>query len=265
MTDDIAFERLARDWLEIGPVDAPDRVVGAALLAIDTTSQERDLRIPWRFPDMPMTLRVAAAAVVIAVLGGGALMILRPAANDGGIGGTPTPSPSPSPSPTAAPSMPPPLSGTFTSSRNGISIDYPAGWATQAATQPWTTSFWPPFRDPAGDFMYDESVAGHLFIALASKPLSGTAGDQWAADTVALDDCAPSEPVTIDGASGRVSFECNVAAVALDGRGYVIVLYASGDEPWLDEMYDRAWFEQLLTTIDLRPEDAASASPSPAQ
>ncbi len=70
-------------------------------------------------------------------------------------------------------------------------------------------------------------------------------------------------PVTIDGAKGLVGVECNFAAVALDGRGYVVVLYTSGDEPNL-EAYDRAWFEQLLTTIHLSPQDAASASPSAA-
>ena len=106
MTDDNAFDRVARDWLEIGPVDAPDRVVGSALLEIETTSQERDLRIPWRFHHMSMTLRVAAAAILIAVLGGGALMVLRPAANDGGVGGSPpTPSPSPSPAPRRRPRL----------------------------------------------------------------------------------------------------------------------------------------------------------------
>ena len=51
-------------------------------------------------------------------------------------------------------------------------------------------------------------------------------------------------PVTIDGAKGLVGVECNFAAVALDGRGYVVVLYTSGDEPDL-EAYDRAWFERL--------------------
>ena len=123
---------------------------------------------------------------------------------------------------------------------------------------------WPPFEDPAGDFMFDRSLTDHLFIALASQPLGGKTGDRWAADTLAADGCAPTEPVTIDGASGRVGVDCDFAAVALDGRGYVVVLYTSGDGPGLDQAYDRAWFEHLLTTIDLRPEDAASASPSAA-
>jgi hypothetical protein len=56
---------------------------------------------------------------------------------------------------------------------------------------------------------------------------------------------------------------CDAAAVAVDGRGYLIGLYLSPDEPWLGDLYDRAWFEQVLATIDLRPEDAIDPSPSP--
>ena len=48
MNDDRSLERAARSWLEAGPTQAPDRAVEAALLQIETTSQERDLRIPWR-------------------------------------------------------------------------------------------------------------------------------------------------------------------------------------------------------------------------
>ena len=99
---------------------------------------------------------------------------------------------------------------------------------------------------PTGDVMYDRSLADHLFIAMASQPLAGKTGDEWAADALAADGCVSTEPVTVDGASGLVGVECNVAAVALDGRGYLVVFYTSGDEPWLGEVYDRAWFEQLL-------------------
>src|SRR5262245_40966298 len=52
MTDDRSLERAARSWLEIGPTTAPDRPVDAALLRIQSTPQERDLRIPWRKPAM---------------------------------------------------------------------------------------------------------------------------------------------------------------------------------------------------------------------
>ena len=96
MSDDRRFERDARAWLEIGPTDAPDRVVQAALIEIDTTSQERDFGVPWRLPIMSMTSRLAAAAVVVVVAVGVAFVFFRPGASDVG-------SPSPSPQVTAAP------------------------------------------------------------------------------------------------------------------------------------------------------------------
>ena len=56
MTDDRsidrALERAARSWIEEGPTRAPDRPVDAALSRIQTTNQERDLRILWRLPTM---------------------------------------------------------------------------------------------------------------------------------------------------------------------------------------------------------------------
>lgn len=98
MNDEQRFARAARTWLEDGPVQAPDRAVDGALERIMLTTQERDLRVPWRFPKMPMLLRVAAAAIVIAVVAGGALFLTRgPEAP--GIASQPTPSPSATPSP----------------------------------------------------------------------------------------------------------------------------------------------------------------------
>ena len=90
MSDDRLFERNARAWLERGPADAPDRVVEAALLAIQKTSQERDLWIPWRLPTMNQVTRLATVVVsAIAVVG--ALFVLR---GQGSSVGLPTATPS---------------------------------------------------------------------------------------------------------------------------------------------------------------------------
>jgi len=112
MTDDRSIERAARSWLEAGPTQAPSRAVEAALLRIETTPQERDLRIPWRFSAMPMPARVAVAAVIGVLFVGGAVFMLgrpgQPAV--GGPGPSPSvsaaPSPTPSPSPAARISAP---------------------------------------------------------------------------------------------------------------------------------------------------------------
>ena len=103
MNDEQRFDRTARTWLEDGPTRAPDRPVAAALAAISTTSQERDLRVPWRFTDMPMLLRAAAAVIAVAVIGGGALFLLR-SPDAPGVAGQPTPSPTPTTAPSPSPS-----------------------------------------------------------------------------------------------------------------------------------------------------------------
>ena len=76
MTDDLRFERLARDWLEQGPVEAPADVVRAAFIEIDTTRQERYPRIPWRRLTAGSGA-VATAAAVLLLVAGGALNPLR--------------------------------------------------------------------------------------------------------------------------------------------------------------------------------------------
>ena len=109
MTDDRSLERAARSWLEIGPTEAPDRAMEAALLRIQTTPQERDLRIPWRFLTMTTPARVATAAVIGVLVVGGALFILgRPGQSDiGGPGPTATSTPSTSPTPVPSASASP--------------------------------------------------------------------------------------------------------------------------------------------------------------
>lgn len=100
MSDDRLFERNAQAWLETGPSTAPRRVVDAALLAIETTSQQRDLRAPWRLPKLTLNTRFAvAAAVGLLVVGAGVLILRNPHSQIG--------QPSPSPSPTASPGSSP--------------------------------------------------------------------------------------------------------------------------------------------------------------
>ena len=70
MTDDRTLERAARSWIEVGPTQAPEEAVDAALLRIQTTPQERDL-VPWRFPTMTPALRLALlVGATVAVLAG---------------------------------------------------------------------------------------------------------------------------------------------------------------------------------------------------
>jgi hypothetical protein len=101
MSDDPTFDRTARIWLEDGPGEAPDDVIQAALLAIETTPMERDLRIPWRFP--PMIRSSFAAVAIVAVVAVGGVAIWRNQSSTPTAGGT-TPTANPSLSASAAPS-----------------------------------------------------------------------------------------------------------------------------------------------------------------
>jgi hypothetical protein len=107
MSDDAAFERATSDWLEAGSDRTPPEVLDAVLLAVRTTPQERDLRIPWMVTPMPTYLRLVAAVAIVAIAGVTGLTYLngRPELGAGG-GAMPSPTqlPTPSPSPTAEPS-----------------------------------------------------------------------------------------------------------------------------------------------------------------
>jgi hypothetical protein len=275
MTANDSLERQVADYYATeAPQRAPDWVLRTALETIDNTQQRRVfIRAPWRFPNMNTFAKVAIAAVIVIAVGAVGLSFLRPA-SPSGVGVQPTASPSPSPStpsptPSASPVVPPALTETFTSTRHGFSISYPTGWVSRPATDPWTTSF-PNFGSTAGDVIYDPDLQDHLFLLVASQPLAGTSGAQWVDDLLTglegAGECsAPIEPVTIDGTQGRL---CDsYAAVSAGGRGYVIALYTSPDNPSEVAGYDQAYFNDILATMQLAPEDAvdtpASASPSP--
>jgi Tol biopolymer transport system component len=96
--DDRSLERAARMWIEAGPTEAPGRPVEAALLRIQTTPQERDLRIPWRSrPMFSNRLGLAAAAILMVAVG-----VFTFTRFD--FVGHASPTATPSASPTAAPS-----------------------------------------------------------------------------------------------------------------------------------------------------------------
>ncbi len=249
-------------WLEEGPNRLPDPTKRAIAVTTRTTHQtRRPMWSPWRFPPMNGYARLALGAVAVVAIALGGLYLINPAPR-GGVGGplaTPSPSASPSPSVTA----PPTLTESFTSEIHGISISYPTGWTVQAATKPWTSGL-PNECDPSscGDLI-SAVVSGSPFLSPASQPLGGQSGEQWA--TRILNEpgweatCpAVTEPITIDGAPGMIAVTCPDGVLAaltwVGDRGYLIVLYG---------VDDKAWFKQILATVDLRPEDAVRASPSP--
>ena len=258
--------RLADYYATEAAARAPERVLESVLATTESTRQRRPrFGAPWRFPAMNSYAKAAIAALAVIAIGAAGIAVLRPGSSPGVGGPAVTPSPSPSPSassrPTPSPRPAPPLTQTFTSTLHGFSMSYPEGWTAQAATEPWPGPGPALFREPAADFLYDPVLTDHLFLNVASQPIGDSTPDEWAAEH--LYECTASEPTAVDGAAGLIgSGNCNTATVTKDGRGYVIWLYTSGDDPELDMTYDRAWFEEVLATVQLQPEDAVDVAPS---
>jgi hypothetical protein len=184
---------------------------------------------------------------------------------------SPTAAASPAPSRTApttsslGPSAPP-LTQTFTSGQHGISVSYPEGWIVRAATEPWTDRPGEPqFVHPGFDVLRDPVLDDHLFIDIISRPIGDATPEAWAAEQLTGDDCAPAKPIVVDGANGLIGVkDCDLVAVAIASRGYLIELATSNDDPSAVAPYDRAWFEEVLATVQLQPEDAVDVVPSAA-
>jgi hypothetical protein len=145
MSDQL-FERAVHDWLEDGSDRTPPAAIDAVLLAVKTTPQERDLRIPRRYTVMPTYLRLAAGIAIVAVLGLGALLYVNRGTGPR-VGGEPTPSPTlapaaaPSPTAAAAATLGPldtTAWTTFTSSEYGFSVGHPPNWTVVPATRGWS-------------------------------------------------------------------------------------------------------------------------------
>jgi hypothetical protein len=273
MTDirpsDQDVNRAIRSWLREDRHEDVSRIAGAVLDQLDTTPQRRATWWPARrTPTMNklVAFGLGAAAVVVALFVGAQPFGLP----DGGTGTDPTlpvtaePTATPEPSPTPSPVSAPPLSQTFTSTLHGYSVSYPEGWTTQAATEPWTASTFPlEFGQPHADWLSDPILADHLFLTVASQPIGDSTPEDWAVAQMASGEgCPTTEPIVVDGASGLIGADdCDVVVVTTNGRGYWIQLLTSDDDPSAVAPYHRAWFEEVLATVQLHPEDAVDEEP----
>ena len=88
------FDRAVHDWVDEGSDTTPPEVIGAVLLAVRTTPQERDFRIPWKATSMTSNFRVAAVIAFAIIASTAAILTFGPGGP--GFGGTnATPSSSP--------------------------------------------------------------------------------------------------------------------------------------------------------------------------
>lgn len=238
-SDEPLFDPRLADWLEDDPHTAPDRTLEVVLAAFPSIKQRRASRVPWRIPAMsaPLRLGLAAAAVVIAAVGG---VYLLQSGSGPGVGG-PSPSSQPAsvgPSPSAAASTAAPATpqiSTFTSPLYGYTVDHPAAYRPTAATEAW----------PAGgvigpdqawvDRFLAQPTGATVFVGIASQEVpAGQTADQWLAAyaaSVATRECAvPLDAwtdTTVAAAAGRrAEFVCDghdgaEVAWVVDGRGWV--------------------------------------------
>jgi hypothetical protein len=255
------LDRQLNAFLMDGPTSLPDASFDAVR---DRTEQTRQRVVigPWRVPAVSKLVPIGlGAAAVIAVLFLGSQFIGSPTSNVGAPASEPPAASAPSEAPASAassPLSPPPLTQSFTSPLHGISMSYPEGWDSQAATEPWTNSTIPfDFNIPQADFLHGADGFS-LNLVFGSRPIGDLTPEEWVAEQMAgPEGCAATEPITVDGATGLIGAgECQVAVVTTDGRGYFILAGISSDDPSNTTTYDRAWFEEVLATVQLHPEDA---------
>ena len=89
MTDNRDFDRAVAHWLDEGSDATPPEVINAVLLAVRSTSQERDARLAWRTQSMMRYARVAVVVAAVSLAGVAAFYALGSGPN---LGTGPTPS-----------------------------------------------------------------------------------------------------------------------------------------------------------------------------
>ena len=180
MTTERDFDRLARAWLELGPDEAPDRVIAAVLQAAETMPQaRRRLRLPiWRSFQMSRTPIFATVVAILVVLVGGGLILNRGGSGPGGVTATPSPSPasSPSPIPSVGASVGAPLPGALAVVWQGPPRNIPE-LLTSTRTRlnfDASSSFWLTGDTYGGrNFESTAAVTGPASLELVSQPTIG--------------------------------------------------------------------------------------------
>jgi hypothetical protein len=281
MNDDRAFERATREFLEEGSDRTSAATIDAVLLAVRTTPQERDLRIPWRTVPMSNSMRLVAAIVVIAVAAVAAFNLFGSSSGVGGLASSPpasavvaspTPSSPPSPSPSAQPtlySIDTTTWMTYTSARYGFSIGHPADWPVHTtATRDWTFPADAPVNMESSaleTFVSPDSSIAAAAWSVAVKP--GTTLDNWLqgycplAESPAPSDCTslPGRTVkaSMDGHAGSlVRFtEDTEAFFLVKNRMYVVAI-------WQPEDFIPGGVSRLLTAY-LSTMHVLSGGPAP--
>jgi Tol biopolymer transport system component len=244
MTDDRSLERAARSWLESGPTQAPPRAVETALLRIETTPQERVLRVPWRFSTMSMPARVAAAAALGVLLVGGAFYLFVPNGQPsiGGPGPSVVASPTPSPSatPTPIPSVAASAAVDYSDMGGRILVEH-LGNAIDSSEMP-TTDYHPDAR--RFYFMDPATMTGATAVEfLPGQPATGKTAADISSDhkRIVFQDFVDQPKLyeaNLDGTGFRqIPIECDCSLLYPDydpTAKKIVYVRVEGAESWLE-------------------------------
>ena len=268
--DDRAFERAIRELLEDGSDRTPADTIDAVLLAVRTTPQERDLRVPWRTTPMSNVMRLVAAIAIAVVAASVAFNVFRPS---GGVGVGASPSPTVTPAPTPSPqSSPTPLTAgwtTYTSNRYGFTIGHPVDWTVRAADHNYTSPTDGMTQATEGFIAPDAAV---LVSAWSVVVPVGTSANTWI-QTYCPKSTTPctgiqsrAVPVTMDGHAGvLVPFTSDIQAFFLVGnRMYIVAEWRPEfDQTVLPYGSGRLLVEGFLSTMHLLPDGPAPSASTP--
>jgi hypothetical protein len=193
-------------------VRAPDRVLTTALETIDNTHQRRRLiRIPWAFPRLNTSARLALAAVVVVAVGTIGLATFRPTGTRPGAlaSASPTPSPRSFPTPDSSGNVGPLQTGRYalTGFPVGVSLEVPAGWQPcivsaleQGVCAPGTLGM-----SPGINFLIIENVVSSPCSETLRDPPVGPTVDDLVEAISSLDGFEATAPVdvVVDGYAGK--------------------------------------------------------------
>jgi hypothetical protein len=161
----------------------------------------------------------------------------------------------------------------FDSPLHGVSIGYPSGWRTRAATEPWGHGELA-FGAPDVDVIFHPTLREDFYFAVVSEPLGGPSGrgrayvnapllpDSWGIckgpGGSGGNDTFQGHPAYFTDCDEPHGAGSHVVIVATATRGYIIYVRVP-DERRL-QATNMEWLEAALETVDLRPEDALDAS-----
>jgi hypothetical protein len=268
-----ALERSLERSLREGPADEGGYRAEAVDFSTDAHVESlragrSSVRLVRRFPGtIPVFALLDSVAILLVVVFVGFVLLARTI--PGGSGGSPPPTERASASPIPVPL----LTETFVSTRNGLSVRYPAGWSTRAATTNWLPNTFVPIGNPALDELKLQGVAR---LVVASQRLEGQTEASWIASfgqqyylRRCSGDPAAWPRVTVDGRSGYLDLNaCPLPAdedFSTPDVAFDVIVFAA-DRVYrigLDGVVDLNYFEAILATVRLDPASAIDPPQSP--